>query len=50
MILFFFFFVGVWWLQPRIKEVLNKLDIPEWGSVSPEYAINRKSSDKSMSV
>ncbi len=27
MILFFFFFIGVWWLQPRIKEVLNKPEI-----------------------
>lgn len=27
MILFFFFFIGVWWLQPRIKEVLNKPQI-----------------------
>ena len=27
MILFFFFFIGVWWLQPRIKKVLNKPEI-----------------------
>jgi hypothetical protein len=27
MIMFFFFFIGVWWLQPRIKEVLNKPEI-----------------------
>ena len=26
-ILFFFFFIGVWWLQPRIKKVLNKPEI-----------------------
>lgn len=27
MILFFFFFIGVWWLQPRIKRVLDKPEI-----------------------
>lgn len=27
MILFFFFFIGVWWLQPRIKKVLDKPEI-----------------------
>jgi hypothetical protein len=27
MILFFFFFIGVWWLQPRIKKVLEKPEI-----------------------
>lgn len=27
MILFFFFFIGVWWLQPRIKRSLDKPEI-----------------------
>ena len=27
MIMFFFFFIGVWWLQPRIKRVLDKPEI-----------------------
>jgi hypothetical protein len=26
-LLFFFFFIGVWWLQPRIKKVLEKPEI-----------------------
>ena len=27
MILFFFIFIGVWWLQPRIRKILNKEEI-----------------------
>ena len=27
MLLFFFFFIGVWWLQPRIKKILEKPEI-----------------------
>ena len=27
MILFFFFFIGVWWLQPRIRKTLEKPEI-----------------------
>jgi hypothetical protein len=39
MILFFFFFIGVWWLQPRIKKVLDK---PE---ISKEKYVNIKESN-----
>ena len=34
MILFVFFFIGVWWLQARIKKVLNKPEIIKEKSVS----------------
>jgi hypothetical protein len=27
MVLFFFFFIGLWWLQPRIRKVLEKAEI-----------------------
>lgn len=27
MILFFFFFIGVWWLQPRIRNILKKSEV-----------------------
>jgi len=37
MVLFFFFFIGLWWLQPRIKKVLEKSEI-----VAEKYKSFRK--------
>ena len=37
MVLFFFFFIGVWWLQPRIRKVLEKPEI-----TSDSYSVKRE--------